>query len=125
MVDEQELLMREVDEDVRRDKFDDAWRKYGKYIIGTAVGIVLVVSADTFWTAHVKNKRESASDVYAATLEQSVAEGADASAVQIFHTLRKVLRSTKPESLMKRSQPTLLSQKTTKPISDFVTSRNC
>lgn len=81
VADEEELLMREVDEDVRRDKFDKAWRKYRVYVIGSAVSIVLVVAANTFWTAHVKSERDKASDAYTAILLDAEAEGADASAI--------------------------------------------
>lgn len=81
MVDQEELLMREVDEDVRRDKYDEAWRKYRVYIIGTAVSIILVVTANTVWKSHVKTTRDSASDLYTAIFENSKAEGADISAL--------------------------------------------
>lgn len=81
MVDEQELLMREVDEDIRRDKFDDAWRKYRVYIIGTAVSIVLVVASNTFWKSYVTSTRDAASDAYVTSLTSAAAEGADVSAV--------------------------------------------
>lgn len=81
MVDQEELLMREVDEEVRRDKFDEAWRKYRIYIIGSAVSIVLVVAANTFWKSHLKTKRDAASDIYTATLAKSEIEGADVGTV--------------------------------------------
>ncbi len=81
MVDQEELLMREVDEDVRRDKFDEAWQKYKGIIIGTAVSIVLVVAANTFWKDHVRTKRDAASDAYTAALVKAESEGADVSSV--------------------------------------------
>ncbi len=54
MVDQEELLMREVDDDIRRDKYDEAWRKYRVYIIGTIASIILVVTADTLLKSHVE-----------------------------------------------------------------------
>lgn len=81
MVDQEELLMREVDEDVRRDKFDEAWKKYRVLILGTAVSIVLVVAANSIWKSHVKTTRDAASDIYTATLTKSAIDGADISAL--------------------------------------------
>ena len=81
MVDQEELLMREVDEDVRRDKFDEAWKKYRVLILGTAISIVLVVAANSIWKSHVQTTRNAASDLYAATLTKSEIDGADINAL--------------------------------------------
>ena len=81
MVDQEEILMREVDDEIRRDKYHDAWRKYRVYIIGTIASIVLVVASDTLWKAHEKKTQASASDLYATTLEKSKAEGVDISSI--------------------------------------------
>lgn len=81
MVDQEELLMREIDDDVRRDKYDEAWRKYRVYIIGTAVSIILIVAANTLWKSHVKTTQDAASDLYTAIFEKSKLEDTDISAL--------------------------------------------
>ena len=81
LVDQEELLMREVDDDIRRDKYDEAWRKYRVYIIGTIVSIILVVAGNTLWKSHVKTTEAASSDLYAATFEKSKAEEADISII--------------------------------------------
>lgn len=81
LVDQEELLMREVDDDVRRDKYHDAWRKYRVYIIGTIVSIILVVAGNTLWKAHLKSTEAASSDLYATTFDKTKVEEADISAV--------------------------------------------
>lgn len=81
LVDQEEILMREVDDDVRRDKYDEAWRKYRIYIIGTIVSVILIVAANTLWKSHVKTTQGAASDLYATIFEKSKVEGADINAL--------------------------------------------
>ncbi len=44
-----ELLIQEVDEDLRRDQYAKLWKRYGNWMIGGAIGIVLVVAANQGW----------------------------------------------------------------------------
>ncbi len=39
-----DAFIREVDEDLRQKQINNLWKKYGKFIIGIAFGIVLLVS---------------------------------------------------------------------------------
>ena len=39
---EQENLFKEIDEDLRQERFAKLWKKYGPYIISAAVALVLV-----------------------------------------------------------------------------------
>ena len=81
MVDEQELAIREVDEEVRRDKMDAVWRKYGRYVIGGAVGIVLAVAGLTGWDAYIDSKESASSNTFTAAVEKAAAEGADVASI--------------------------------------------
>ena len=38
-------LFREVEEDLRREQFSKLWEKYGAWVIGLAVGIVVLTAA--------------------------------------------------------------------------------
>lgn len=81
MVDEQELAIREVDEEVRRDKMDAVWRKYGRYVIGGAVGIVLAVAGLTGWDAYVDANESASSNAFTASVEKAAIEGADVASI--------------------------------------------
>jgi hypothetical protein len=67
-------LFREVEEDLRREQFSKLWEKYGLYVIGLAVAIVLVVAAIVGWRAWTHSRAIEASARY----EALVAEMADA-----------------------------------------------
>lgn len=81
MVDEQELAIREVDEEVRRDKMDAMWRKYGRYLIGGAVGVVLAVAGLTGWDVYIDAKESASSNAFTASVEKAAADGADVASI--------------------------------------------
>lgn len=39
----------EIEEDLKRDRLEEAWKKYGKYVIAIAVVIVLATAGNTGW----------------------------------------------------------------------------
>ena len=41
----------EITADLRRDRMADAWAKYGRYVIGSAVALVLIVAGVTGYAA--------------------------------------------------------------------------
>jgi hypothetical protein len=70
-----DTLLREVDEELRRDRMRKLWRQTGPWIIGAAVGIVLVVAGYEGWTWWQKSQSSQLSDqFYAAT---DLADGTD------------------------------------------------
>ena len=44
-----ELLIREVDEDLRQENLEKLWKKYGNLLIGGAVAVVLAVAGSQAW----------------------------------------------------------------------------
>jgi hypothetical protein len=68
----------EITADLRRDRLSEAWSKYGRYIIGTAVGIVLVIAVSIGIGTYQQNQEEQASARYDAL--QAELETADAEA---------------------------------------------
>ena len=55
-----DLLIKEVDDDLRQEQLDKLWKKHGKLVSAAAVGIVLAVAAYQGWTAwDVKQRQES------------------------------------------------------------------
>jgi hypothetical protein len=49
---EQVNLFKEIDEDLRQQKYANLWKKYGKIIIGTLVALVLSVASVKGWEAY-------------------------------------------------------------------------
>jgi len=71
-------IFKEVDEDLRRDKFEKLWKKYGFQFIGLAVAVVLSVAGVQGWQAYDLDQRGKLSDRYGAALD--LAQGGDTAA---------------------------------------------
>lgn len=54
-------IFEEVTADLRRDRMSEAWDKYGRYIIGIAIAIVVLTSANIFYSSYQKAQNEAAS----------------------------------------------------------------
>ena len=63
----------EITADLRRDRMADAWAKYGRYVIGSAVALVLIVAGITGYAALRAGQQEAASARYDA-LQADIAE---------------------------------------------------
>ena len=50
-----DAFIREVDEDLRQKQINNLWKKYGKFIIGIAFGIVLLVSGRALYSSFVES----------------------------------------------------------------------
>ncbi len=66
-------LFSEIEQDLRREQANKLWEKYGIYLIGLAVGIVLVASAVVGWRAWNTSRAHDASAQY----DQVLAASAD------------------------------------------------
>ena len=77
-----DLITQEVDEEVRRERMRQLWSAYGRYLIGLAVGIVLLVGGRQAYTAIVVSQEEASSAAFEAA-EQKAAEDS-ANAVEIW-----------------------------------------
>ncbi len=49
MVDNNDALFREVNEELRREQFAKLWERYGYYIAGAAVALVVLIAGAKFW----------------------------------------------------------------------------
>ncbi len=79
-------IFKEVDEDLRRDQASKAWSKYGSYVIGAAVAVVLTTAGYNAWNWWYTKTQTELSDRYAAaaTLIES---GDSESAADLFGAL--------------------------------------
>lgn len=63
-------IFREVDEDLRRDRLGALWQRYGVYVIGFAVAVVLLTAANVGWQKWRQSQRIDQSERYLAALAQ-------------------------------------------------------
>lgn len=56
----------EVEEELRRDRAERLWKKYGPYLIAAAVALVAATGAYSFWQDHQRKKLDAAAQRYAA-----------------------------------------------------------
>ncbi len=50
-------IFREIDEELRQDKFEKLWREYGRYVIAGAVVVVLAVAGVSGWRQYQESQR--------------------------------------------------------------------
>lgn len=62
-------IFREVDEDIRREQFKKLWDRFGVYVLGGAVLIVLVVAGYKFFEYWQQSQAEGSGDRFVAALE--------------------------------------------------------
>ncbi|WOF73523.1 tetratricopeptide repeat protein [Parvibaculaceae bacterium PLY_AMNH_Bact1] len=74
-------IFREVEEDIRRDRLQHLWDKYGIYLIGFVVGIIALTSLIVGWSSYSRSAAEDASKAFAAAVAEAAQEGADASTI--------------------------------------------
>lgn len=64
-------LFREVEEDLRREHFSKLWDKYGAYVIGAAIAIVLIAAIIVGWRAWSHSQRAEASARFDEVVKQT------------------------------------------------------
>ena len=81
-------IFKEVEEDVRRERYVKLWKDYGKYVIAGAVAIVLGTAAGVGWRDYKNSQREGESAAFVQALELEKA-GAQPEAAQAFANLAR------------------------------------
>lgn len=61
-------LFKEVDEDVRRDRYAKIWKSYGQYITGAVAAVVLGTAAVVFWQRYQVSLAGKEGEKYAAAV---------------------------------------------------------
>jgi hypothetical protein len=61
-------LFKEVDEEVRRDRYAQIWKAYGKYIVGAAAVVILGTAAVVFWHRYQVSVAGKEGEKYAAAV---------------------------------------------------------
>lgn len=68
-------IFREVEEDVRRERLEQLWKRYGTYILALVVLLVLGVAGYTYWQKYQANQSIKASSQFLQAME--LAAGTD------------------------------------------------
>jgi len=69
-------IFQEVEEDVRRERYEQLWKKYGTYIIAAAAVLVLAVAGYQAWVRYDLAQRQVISDRYRAASQAAEAGNA-------------------------------------------------
>jgi hypothetical protein len=75
-----DTLIREVDEELRRDRMRKLWRQTGPWVIAAAVAVVLAVAAYEGWQWWTKTQAAKSSDQFYAAVK--IADGTDLDAAK-------------------------------------------
>jgi hypothetical protein len=85
----EEVIFREVDEELRRDRLRTGWRRFGPYLIIAAVAVVLLVAANEGWSWWQRTHAATSSDEFYSALD--LEDGGDLAGAQ--QALDKVIAS--------------------------------
>lgn len=67
-------IFNEVDEDLRRDRAQELWKKYGNYVMVLAVLVVAGTAAFVFWRDYERKQAEAGAAAYLAAVDQARGE---------------------------------------------------
>lgn len=79
-------IFREVDEDLRRHRAEEVWKRYGTYAIAAAIGLIVIVAGFTFWSAARQSASEDAARAFVAA-GQLAADGDVAGAADAYEAI--------------------------------------
>jgi len=91
-------FIREVDEDIRQRQINDLWKKYGKFVIGIAVGVVAIVAGRAIYTSVIESKYSEQASLYSQAISMNDVEissaldpllNSDVEAYEILATFKK------------------------------------
>ena len=81
-------IFHEVEEEVRRERFEKLWKQYGDYIIAGVALIIIAIAGYELWTRYQENQRVKASENL--ILAQQLAESGNfVKSTEAFNTLAK------------------------------------
>jgi hypothetical protein len=79
-------IFREVDEDLRQERYAKLWSRFGKYVIGAVVLVVVVAAVVIAWQNVTEGRRQAEGESFAEALEMA-REGATEQAATAFNRL--------------------------------------
>ena len=79
-------IFREVDEDLRQERYAKLWSRFGKYVVGAVVLVVVVAAIVIAWQNVTEGRRQAEGESFAEALELA-REGATEQAATAFNRL--------------------------------------
>lgn len=76
-------IFQEVDEEIRKERYTALWKRYGAWVIGAAVALVLAVAGHQGWQAYQRDRAEAAARAYAEATATLEAQGAEAARAEL------------------------------------------
>lgn len=76
-------IFNEVDEELRRDQALAFWNRYGNYLIGAALLVVLAVAGNWGWQQYQTHKQEEAAAQFTAAIQQADPKAVEAELARI------------------------------------------
>jgi len=70
-------IFQEIEEDLKRERVEVLWKKYGNWVIGAAVAIVLATAGIKGWGSYQQSVQSEKSETFAAAFELSEAGKTD------------------------------------------------
>jgi hypothetical protein len=64
-------IFQEVEEDVRRERFQKLWKRYGNYVMGAAIGLVVLTAAVVGWRDYQRRQNEDQAQRFLQALDQA------------------------------------------------------
>ncbi|MGH6882372.1 MAG: tetratricopeptide repeat protein [Hypericibacter sp.] len=61
-------IFKEVEEDLRREKFEQLWQRYGRWVIALAVVVVLGTAGSVAWQRYQQHREAQLAEQYGATI---------------------------------------------------------
>ena len=84
----QDSLLREIDDDLRQEKYAKLWKRYGVHVIAAAFLLVAGVAGYQWWRQYDINTREALGERFAGAMEKARDDG-PAEATKDFSTLAR------------------------------------
>ncbi len=88
MADEQDVLLREIDEDLKQERLEKLWNTYGNYAIAGALALVIGVAGTKAWQSYDLDQRMQQGERFAAA-SQLAADGKAEDALSALQALSK------------------------------------
>lgn len=79
-------IFNEIDEDVRRERYEQLWKRYGNYVIGAALLVVLATAGAVGWREYTDRQNKAQALRFLNAMEQAQ-KGDDAGARTAFASL--------------------------------------
>ena len=76
-------IFNEIDEDIRRERYQKLWKTYGKFLILTIVVFFVAVAVYIAWSNYLDNVRKNEGEIFSSSLEMIEKESWDTASLKL------------------------------------------